>query len=85
MSDPFNPYMLNLNIFSIYSLKGFVLISVALANDLGVYVNSNLTCKHHIATIITKVHQRASVFFMGLFQDPMILFVKRALLTFVSC
>ena len=56
---------LNINISSNYSLNGFVLSSAALANDLGVYVDSNLTFKHHIATIITKAHQRAGVFFRG--------------------
>ena len=76
---------LNINISSNYSLNGFVLSSAALANDLGVYVDSNLTFKHHIATIITKAHQRAGVFFEGLFQDPMTLFVKRSSLTFVPC
>ena len=77
---------LNINISSNYSLNGFVLSSAALANDLGVYVDSNLTFKHHIATIITKAHQRAGVFFFeGLFHDPMKLFVKRSSLTFVPC
>ena len=37
----------NLNISSYYSLNDFVLPSVTLANDLGVFVDSNLTFKHH--------------------------------------
>ena len=70
------------NVSSNYSVNGFVLSSVALANDLGVYVDSNLSFKHHV---VTKSRQGADVFFAGLFRDPMILFVKRSLLIFAPC
>ena len=75
----------NLNTSNNYSLNGFVLSSVAIANDLGVHVDSNLTFKQHIASIITKARQRAGVFFVGSFRDPMTLFVKHSSLTFVPC
>jgi hypothetical protein len=55
----------NSNVSSHYSLNGFVLSSVIHANDLGVYVDSNVSFKHHIATIITKAYQRTGVFFRG--------------------
>jgi hypothetical protein len=65
-----------------YSLNGFKLSNVTLANDLGVYVDSNLAFNRHIATIIAKAHQRAGVFFRG-FASRSLVIVRKTFIMYV--
>ena len=44
---------------------GFCRNNVALFSDLGITIDSNLSFKSHISTIITKALQRVGVFFRG--------------------
>jgi Reverse transcriptase (RNA-dependent DNA polymerase) len=65
-----------------YSLNDFVLSNVKLVNDLGVYVDSNLSFKHHIATVVTKARQRAGVFFRG-FASRSLDIVRKTFVTYI--
>ena len=76
------PNALISNISNHYSLNGFILPNVKDANDLGVYVDSNLTFKHHIATVISKAHQRAGVFFRG-FASRSLHIVRKTFITYI--
>ena len=68
----------NSNTFSRYTLNGSPLSSLTLASDLGAFVDSNLTFKQHICTVITKAQQRVhwASFFEDLLQGPLTLFAK---------
>ena len=77
MSGPYNSV-----VSSHYSLNDFVLSNVKLVNDLGVYVDSNLSFKHHIATVVTKARQRAGVFFRG-FASRSLDIVRKTFVTYI--
>jgi hypothetical protein len=70
------------NVSSQYYLNGVILSNVTVANDLGVYVDPNLTFKHHIATVIVKAHQRAGVFFRG-FTSRSLDIVRKTFITYI--
>lgn len=70
------------NIGSRYSLNGFPLSNVTIASDLGVSVDSNLSFKHHISTVITKALQRSGVFFRG-FASRSLDIVRKTFITYI--
>jgi len=55
----------NLNTVSRYTFNGSPLSNLTRTFDLGVFVDSNLTFKEHICTVITKAQQRVGIFFRG--------------------
>jgi len=48
-----------------YLLEGSHLSNVSITTDLGININSNLSFKSHLSTIITKSLQRVGIFFRG--------------------
>ena len=51
--------------FHKYLLDGVLLKNVSSTSDLGVNIDSNLSFKLHISTVITKAPQRVGLFFRG--------------------
>lgn len=65
-----------------YLLDGFCLNNVALFSDLGITIDSNLSFKSHISTIITKALQRVGVFFRG-FSSRRLDIVRKTFITYI--
>ena len=72
----------NSNTFSRYTLNGSPLSNLTLAFDLGVFVDSSLTFKQHICTVITKAQQRVGVFFRG-FSSRSFDIVRKTFITYI--
>ena len=72
----------NSNTFSRYTLNGFPLSNLTLTSDFGVFVDSNLTFKEHICTVITKAQQRVGVFFRG-FASRTLDIVRKTFTTYI--
>ena len=72
----------NSNTFSRYTLNGSPLSNLTLASDLGVFVDSNLTFKQHICTVIIKAQQRVGVFFRG-FASRSVDIVRKTFITYI--
>ena len=68
-----------------YLLDGILLSNVSITSDLGIIIDSNLSFKLHISTIISKALQRVGVFFEGFLVGRSILFIKLLSLIFVHC
>jgi hypothetical protein len=65
-----------------YLLDGIPLSNVSFISDLGVTIDSNLSFKLHISTIITKALQRVGVFFRG-FNSRRLDFVRKTFTTYI--
>ena len=72
----------NSNTFSRYTLNGSPLSNLTLTSDLGVFVDSKLTFKEHICTVITKAQQRVGVFFRG-FASRTLDIVRKTFTTYI--
>jgi hypothetical protein len=65
-----------------YLLDGFCLSTVSFISDLGITIDSNLSFKSHISTIITKALQRVGVFFRG-FSSRRLDIVRKTFITYI--
>ena len=65
-----------------YLLDGFCLSTVSFISDLGTTIDSNLSFKSHISTIITTALQRVGVFFWG-FSSRRLDIVRKTCITYI--
>jgi hypothetical protein len=65
-----------------YLLDGVPLSNVSFTSDLGIIIDSNLSFKLHISTIISKALQRVGVFFRG-FSSRRLDIVRKTFITYI--